>query len=60
MNKKDSHAFGYVKGLTGPYGPTNGGDMAHSGEYYEMHVSKSCGLHIEDVTRCGELILDRN
>lgn len=60
MKKKDSMAFGYVEGMTGPYGPASGKSMAHPGEYYSMHVSKSCGVHIEDVTRCGELILDRN
>jgi len=43
-----------------PYGPVNKGSMAHSGDYYEMHVQKQCGVHIEDVTRCGELILSRN
>jgi hypothetical protein len=32
----------------------------HSGDYYEMHVQKQCGVHIEDVSRCGELILSRN
>jgi hypothetical protein len=60
MNKKDGFAFGYVQGLYGPYGPVNGGTAAHSGSYYEMHVEKSTGLHIGDVTRCGELILSRN
>lgn len=60
MNKKQGFAFGYVEGLYGPYGPKKGGSMAHGGSYYEMHVEKSVGLHIEDVTRCGELILSRN
>lgn len=60
MNKKDGFAFGYVEGLYGPYGPKNGGSSAHSGSYYEMHVEKSVGLHVHDVTRCGELILSRN
>lgn len=60
MSKKDGYSFGYVSGLYGPMGPTKGGMMAHSGEYYEMHVSKVCGVHIEDITRCGELILRRN
>ena len=60
MNKKDGYAFGYVQGLYGPYGPINGGFAAHSGSYYEMHVEKMTGLHIHDVTRCGELILSRN
>ncbi len=60
MNKKDGFAFGYVEGLYGPYGPSKGGKMAHSGSYYEMHVEKSCGVHIHDITKCGELILSRN
>lgn len=60
MNKKDGYAFGYVQGLYGPYGPINGGFAAHSGSYYEMHVEKMTGLHIHDVTRCGELIMSRN
>ena len=60
MNKKDGFAFTYVEGLYGPYGPKNGGTSAHSGSYYEMHVEKSCGVHVEDVTKCGELIFQRN
>ena len=60
MNKKDGYAFGYVRGLYGPYGPINGEFAAHSGSYYEMHVEKMTGLHIHDITRCGELILSRN
>lgn len=60
MNKKDGFAFGYVEGLYGPYGPKNGGSSAHAGSYYEMHVEKSVGLHVHDITRCGELILSRN
>lgn len=60
MNKKDGFAFTYVEGLYGPYGPKNGGSSAHSGSYYEMHVEKNCGVHVHDVTKCGELILSRN
>lgn len=60
MNKKDSFSFTYVEGMYGPYGPKNGGSSAHAGDYYEMHVGKSGGIHIEDVTKCGELILSRN
>lgn len=60
INKKDSFKLAYVVGLQGPYGPVNKGFSAHSGDYYEMHVQKQCGIHIEDVSRCGELILDTN
>ncbi len=60
VDKKNSFKLGYVNGLQTPYGPQNKGDMAHSGDWYEMHVQKQQGVHIEDVTRCGELILQRN
>jgi hypothetical protein len=60
MSKKDGYKFGYVAGLVSPYGPAQGNMMSHSGEYYSMHVSKVCGVHIEDITKCGELILKRN
>jgi hypothetical protein len=59
MNKANSFKLGYVAGMTNPYGPANKNLMSHSGDYYEMHVQKQCGVHIEDVSRCGELILSR-
>lgn len=60
MKKKDSSTFTYVCGTQGPWGPVNGGMSAHAGDYYEMHVGISAGIHIQDVTKCGELILSRN
>lgn len=60
VSKKNGYKFGYVAGLITPYGPQKGSLMSHSGEYYSMHVSKECGIHIEDITRCGELILKRS
>lgn len=60
VNKNKSYKLGYVAGLTNPYGPNDGKLMSHSGNYYEMHVEKQCGIHFEDVSRCGELILSRN
>jgi hypothetical protein len=60
VNKKNGYRLGYVAGLANPYGPSKGGLMSHAGNYYEMHVEKQVGLHIEDVSRCGELILSRN
>jgi hypothetical protein len=59
MNKENSLKLAYVCGLQTPYGPSNKGMQAHSGDYYEMHVQKQCGVHIEDITKCGELILSR-
>jgi len=60
VGKKDSFAFTYVEGLYGPYGPKKGGSSAHGGSYYEIHVEKSAGMQITDVTKCGEMILSRN
>jgi hypothetical protein len=60
MKKKDSYSFTYVEGTLSPYGPKKGGSSAHAGDYYEMHVGETRGTHIEDVTKCGELILSRN
>lgn len=60
MDKENSMKLGYVAGMHNPYGPANSELMSHSGDYYEMHVHKECGVHIEDVSKCGELILSRN
>lgn len=60
VKKKNGYKLGYVAGLTNPYGPANGDLMSHSGDYYTMIVHDQKGVHIEDVTRCGELILSRN
>lgn len=60
VNKKDGMKLNYVVGMQTPYGPANKTFSAHSGDYYEMHVAKQCGVHIEDVSKCGELILKRN
>lgn len=59
VNKQNGFGFGYKNGLYGNNGLMQGGMMAHAGEYYEMHCTKSEGLHIHDITRCGELILTR-
>lgn len=60
MNKKDGYHFWYVQGGIGPLGPLNGGMGSSAALEYEMHVAKSCGVHIEDVTKCGELVLSRD
>ena len=60
FKKKGGYKLGYVAGLTTPYGPVNMDLMSHSGDYYTMIVNDQSGVHVEDVTRCGELILSRN
>lgn len=52
---QNSYKVAYVHGTTTPYGPNNGA-AAHTGDYYEFLVEDSMGVHIDDVTRCGELI----
>ncbi len=60
MKRKGGMSLAYVAGLVSPYGPMNNTMASHAGDYYEMHVKDQCGVHIEDVSRCGELILKRN
>nr|DAJ44111.1 MAG TPA: major capsid protein [Caudoviricetes sp.] len=56
IKKKNGDAFAYVAGTFGPYGPLNGGMAAHGGSYYSMEIESMFGIHVNDVTRCGELI----
>lgn len=60
VTRENSFKLGYVAGMQTPYGVRNGGDMAHSGDYYSMHVQKKCGIQIDDITRFGQLKLVRN
>lgn len=60
VEKTNGLKFGYTGGLVTPYGPKQGGLMSHEGDYYTMLIQKQFGMHIEDITRCGELILSRN
>lgn len=57
---KNGYKYGYVHGLTGPAGPVQGAAMAHAGDRYGFTVQDTCGVHIEDISRCGELILETN
>jgi len=59
VKKRNGYSLVYVNGLQNPYGPVKNAMASHAGDYYSMHVKEQCGVHIEDVTRCGELILKR-
>jgi hypothetical protein len=59
MKKIGGDFFNYIQGNYGPYGAAKG-MSAHSGDYYEMHVGTNIGLHIGDVTKCGEILISRN
>lgn len=56
VRKDKGYALGYVAGMQNPYGPVNNSLMSHAGDYYEVHVKDQRGVHIEDITKCGELI----
>lgn len=57
ITKKDGFKQWFVDGGISHLGPQRGGSAAHGGEWYEMHISKEIGLHIEDITRCGKIEL---
>ena len=57
VHKKNGYKLGYVSGLQTPYGSNKGGLMSNSKDSYTMIVHDQCGIQIDDVTRCGELIL---
>lgn len=56
---KNAQKVAYREGTTGPYGPAKNRSAAHLGDYYEFLVEDSVGSHIDDVTRCAELIPNR-
>jgi len=60
VHKKNGYKLGYVSGLQTPYGPNKGGLMSNAKDSYTMIVHDQCGIQIDDVTRCGELILQEN
>lgn len=59
IDKKGGFKVGYLGGLQSPFGPTNKSLMSHTGDWYSMHCQKQFGIHINDITKCGELILSR-
>ncbi len=60
IKKKGGDFLTYVNGNYGPTGPNRGGSAAHARDGYEMHLGTNIGLHIQDVTKCGEILIERN
>ena len=60
VKKEGGMKLGYVAGMQTPYGPANNSLMSHSGDYYSMELMDYVGVHITDITKCGELILNRS
>ena len=58
LKVKDTFSWGYVPGTWSPTGPVKGGVAGSKLAGYEVFTRGTGGLHIEDVTRCGEYIYD--
>ena len=59
VEREGHNNFYYLEGTHGPAGPTSKRDIKHPGGFYEMIATKYQGIHIEDISKCGELILTR-
>jgi len=61
MKKEGASTLTYVNGSIGPDSFTPGAQgSAHDGDFYKMTVADQFGLHIHDVSKCGELIFKRS
>lgn len=56
VSKKGAQVFTVVNGVFGPDGATPPGQAAHTGSYYTYVLEDHIGVHIHDISRCGELI----
>lgn len=54
VRKQNAYSFKYIAGMAGPAGMTD--FAANPIDGYEMHVLDQCGIHIEDISKCGELL----
>lgn len=45
-----------IEGRVGPGGVPTGNNAKHSGDYYEVHISDSIGIQVDDPTITGELV----
>lgn len=55
VRKRGGYKLAYVPGMQTPYGPQNNGIAAHEGDYYTFTCMDQLGIHIEDITKMGEL-----
>lgn len=61
VKRKGRENYTYVKGTASPLAPGGGQNNfgAHEGDYYSCVYVEEGGVHIQDVTRCGQLYLNR-
>jgi len=60
VHRSGAMSLVYQEGLVGPFGNNRGKSVSHSGDYYSMDVKDQQGVHLEDVSKCGQLYLRRS
>lgn len=55
VRKRNGYKLAYVAGMQTPYGPQNNTLASHTGDFYTFTCMDQEGIHIEDITKCGEL-----
>lgn len=56
VEHKNGLMFNPVAGTIDPYDPTPMGQAAHTDSYFNYVMEENIGIHIRDISRCGELI----
>lgn len=60
VRKNKVYGTTLIEGRVGPGGVSTGNRAKHSGDYYEVHISDSVGIEIQDPTCTGELVKTTN
>lgn len=55
---KNSFSYAMVPGMVTPAGPIKSGTTTSLKHSYEVGMTGTAGIHVYDITRCGELIFD--
>lgn len=56
VRKNKVYGTTLIEGRVGPGGVSTGNRAKHSGDWYEVHISDSIGIQVDDPTVTGELI----
>lgn len=60
VKHKEAEEYGYIVGTASPFGPLNGSLISNARDGYSMIGKTRCGIHINDLTRTGKLVMDTN
>lgn len=55
---KDSFTYAMVPGMVTPTGPVKSGTTTSLNHFFEVGMTGTAGIHVYDITKCGELIFD--